>query len=111
MAKIILKGDGFIDYRKIWGILSLEKKYSSDEIDAACEDALAYDNVSYQAIKKYIIQAREASALETLTESAADAAPLPSAPGKYQRDLSEYKQTLLTPLLNLGKPKGDAYEH
>ena len=106
VAKVILKGDGFIDYRKIWGILSLEKKYSNDEIDAACEDALAYDNLSYQAIKKFIIQAREVSALETLTESRADAAP-----GKYQRDLSEYKQTLLTPLLNLGKPKGDAYEH
>ena len=108
VAKILDKGNGFIDSRRIWGILSLVKKYTNDEIEAACEDALIYDNVSYQAIKNHIIQSREATSLETIV---AEVSPLPVPPGKFQRDLSEYKQVLQLSLFKLGKTKGDAYEH
>ena len=102
ITKVLLKGDGFVDYRRIWGILSLIKKYSADEIDSACEEALLYDNLSYRAIKGYLVHAKEAQALAALTQ-------LPEAKpaGRFQRDLTEYSQILL----NLGTTKGDAYEH
>lgn len=103
VEKILLKGDGFIDYRRIWGILSLVKTYPTDEIDAACEDALLHDSLSYAAVKSYLINASSARALE------ATEAPLPKAsPSRFQRDITEYSQMLL----NLGTTKGDdAYEH
>jgi transposase len=101
--RILLKGDGFIDYRRIWGILSLVKTYPNDEIDAACEDALLNDSLSYAAVKSCLANARSAQALEATSE------PLPKASSsKFQRDISEYSQMLL----NLGTTKGDnAYEH
>jgi hypothetical protein len=103
VEKILLKGDGFIDYRRIWGILSLVKSYPSDDIDAACEDALLHDSLSYATVKSYLVNASSALALEATGES------LPKADSsRFQRDITEYSQMLL----NLGTTKGDdAYEH
>jgi hypothetical protein len=102
VAKVLLRGDGFIDYRRIWGILSLVKKYSADEIDSACEEALLYDNLSYRAIQGFLVEAREAQALAALNPVSP-----PKPAGRFQRDITEYSQILL----NLGTTKGDAYEH
>jgi hypothetical protein len=102
VSRILVRGDGFIDFRRIWGLLSLAKKYSPLDIDAACEDALLYDETSSRAIERLLIARRD-------QEAAADSSPpTPLPAGKFQRDMSEYAQLLL----NLGKPtKGDAYEH
>jgi hypothetical protein len=100
VVHIVLKnGNGFIDFRRIWGILSLNKKYSNHEIDTACEEALAYDETSSKAIERFIIRSREELAI--LEPSLTESAPA----GKFQRDLTEYSQMLL----NL-KP-GGTYEH
>lgn len=101
VTQILHTGDGFVDFRKIWGILSLAKKYSPLEVDTACEDALADGELSSKVVERYIIAARE----ERLVQ--AQPSPPPAPAGRFQRDLSEYAQLLL----NLGKPKGDAYEH
>ena len=95
VGRILQKGDGFIDFRRIWGILSLDKKFNREEIEAACAHALSLDCLSYQFVK---------SLLEALRLNSGDAAtPAPSTRprGKYQRDLSEYQQLLF----NL-KPEG-----
>lgn len=103
VEKILLKGDGFIDYRRIWGILSLVKTYPSDEIDAACEDALLNDSLSYAAVKSYLVNASSAQALNATEESLTK-----TSSSRFQRDITEYSQMLL----NLGATKGDAaYEH
>jgi transposase len=103
VEKILLKGDGFIDYRRIWGILSLIKTYPSDEIDAACEDALLNDSLSYAAVKSYLVNASSAQALNATEESLTK-----TSSSRFQRDITEYSQMLL----NLGTTKGDAaYEH
>ena len=36
--RVLHDGDGFIDFRRIWGVLSLDKKYRREEIDAACAE-------------------------------------------------------------------------
>jgi hypothetical protein len=103
VEKILLKGDGFIDYRRIWGILSLVKTYPSDDIDAACEDALLNDSLSYAAVKSYLVNASSAQALNATEESLTK-----TSSSRFQRDITEYSQMLL----NLGTTKGDAaYEH
>lgn len=97
---ILRKGDGFIDFRRIWGILSLDKKYSREEIEAACEQALAASCHSYQFVKSLLEAGRLGQPQEILPK--AENRPA----GKFQRDLSEYQQLLL----NL-KPNGGIYEH
>ncbi len=96
--RVLRDGDGFIDFRRIWGVLSLDKKYRHEEIDAACREALECGDLSYRAVVRFIVAAREA---------AIDYTPLAPRPrGKFQRDLTEYSQMLL----NL-KPTGGTYEH
>ncbi len=101
VGAILTNGNGFIDLRRIWGILSLNKKFTPQEIDAACDLAFEADALSYHAILRFIRDARERS----VDDASTPATPtLP--PGKFQRPLSEYSQILL----NL-EPKGGSYEH
>ena len=45
IEKILAQGKGFIDLRKVWGILSLDKRYPASRIDGACGRALVVDQV------------------------------------------------------------------
>lgn len=52
MIIALLKGgQGFIDTRKIWGILSLDKRYTADSINAACQKAIELESLSYRTVK------------------------------------------------------------
>jgi len=96
---ILRRGDGFVDFRRIWGILSLEKKYTAQEIDFACETAILNDDISLRSIERYIIEGRAQEMLTT---------PQSPSPGKkagrFERPLSEYARIIL----NL---QGGIYEH
>ena len=94
---ILKRGDGFIDFRRIWGILSLAKKYTPLEINTACVIAIAHDDISLRSIERFILDRR---AEELLGEPP----PQPRKTGKFERPLSEYSQILL----NL---QGGSYEH
>ena len=48
-------GNGFIDTRIIWGILSLDKKYSKHDIDSACEKAIKIKSYSYRTVRSFIL--------------------------------------------------------
>lgn len=51
---ILSQGQGFIDTRKIWGILSLDKSHSKSAINEACKQAIALDSLSYQTVKRLL---------------------------------------------------------
>jgi hypothetical protein len=51
---ILFSGNGFIDTRKVWGILSLEKDYSKDLIDRACRNALECEQLSYRTVVTFL---------------------------------------------------------
>lgn len=55
---LLIQGNGFIDTRKIWGILSLDKTYSSEEINNACKIAIEIKNYSYQLVKRILAAAK-----------------------------------------------------
>lgn len=48
---LLKQGQGFIDTRKIWGILSLDKRHTPKRINEACRQALAMGNPSYRAVR------------------------------------------------------------
>lgn len=51
---ILLRGNGFVDTRKIWGILSLDKSNSNSDIDDACKYALECDQINYRGVMSFL---------------------------------------------------------
>jgi len=51
---LLAQGQGFIDTRKIWGILSLDKRYPAERIDAACQQALSLGLSGYRVVKGFL---------------------------------------------------------
>lgn len=103
VRRVLNQGDGFIDFRKIWGVLSLNKKYSNEKINQACEYALEAEVLSYLCVVRFLEegQYQETSSIDLTTITAS---PLKC---KFQHDLTEYKQLVL----DLNKQKGETYEH
>jgi hypothetical protein len=55
IVRIILEqGQGFVDTRKIWGILSLDKKYSKEAINQACKDAHDFGKCNYRTVNNFL---------------------------------------------------------
>jgi hypothetical protein len=96
ILKLLSRGQGFIDTRKIWGILSLDKEHTAQEIDAACRRALELGLLGYRAVKGLL----ERTEAERLTKRSAmpfgeESKPLAAAPAyKHVRPLSVYQEQL-----------------
>lgn len=54
VVRIIGHGLGVIDFRKVWGILSLDKSYSATDIDEACRQALMMGSHSFRTIQRLL---------------------------------------------------------
>lgn len=79
IKSLLVAGNGFLDTRKIWGILSLDKSYNSEKIDQACKYALDCDQLSYRAVLSFL----------QLIPNNKDDIPK-SKNNKFIRDASEY---------------------
>lgn len=84
---ILENGQGFVDTRKVWGILSLDKNHKPEAIEAACKLALEMNEPSYRRVVSLINLLKKGTAQES--------APNPKGAHKFVRDLNEYKQLLL----------------
>ena len=82
----LARGDGFVDTRIIWGLLSLDKKYPKPVIDRAAGIALDMHTLSSRLVERLIKL--------TLTRSESAAAPGAGAPPKFIRPMSVYRQHL-----------------
>lgn len=87
ILEILKRGDGFIDQRKIWGILSFTKKHSNEMIDEACAFALLTNSPSYHVVNKWLLENDES----TDTQEASKKLPI----GKFQRSPSVYADFIL----------------
>lgn len=54
IVSIVSLGRGFVDTRKVFGILNLDKKYSLKDLNEACEFAFRNDDLSYRAVLNYL---------------------------------------------------------
>ena len=87
VVALLEQGQGFIDTRKIWGILSLDKSFAPSAINEACRQALELGSLSYQTVKSLIKLAPPAHR-KNLANSTAPAAPSDSH--KFARPMSVY---------------------
>lgn len=89
VVAIIKQGQGFIDTRKVWGILSLDKRYPADAIDAACRMAWEVGSIGFRGVVR-------------LLEGGPRKPRLPAAAGdrrsrggyRFVRPMSEYERQL-----------------
>lgn len=91
-AEIILaRGDGFVDTRSVWGLLTLNKKYIAADIDKACLSALELSQVNLRTVHQLLnIMAKPKPKQNHIEES-------PTAQtmgGKFARPMSDYKNHL-----------------
>jgi hypothetical protein len=82
------RGDGFVDTRIIWGLLSLDKKYPKTAIDQAAGIALDMHTLSSRLVERLI----------KLTQAPTGPSPAaaPPQPPKFVRPMSVYRDHLGT---------------
>jgi transposase len=99
VLRLLQLGRGFVDTRKIWGILSLDKRYAAQRIDRACRRALQLERLSYRTVKS-LLEAEEVGSVvghETAGSDGSRHAPSQQkkAGHKHVRPLSVYREQLL----------------
>ena len=103
---ILSESRGFIDTRKIWGVLSLDKKHSYAEINLACRTALEQGLIGYRAVVSNIL-------LEGLLEPQENSGKRVSADqqGRFTRPLSEYAKQIASAKPHQERDPEDGHEH
>lgn len=91
---IIKQGQGFIDTRKVWGILSLDKKYPAEHINEACRQALEVHSLSYRMVRRFLeLRAvSEKSSGQRALLGARPRAGIPPSTHRFVRPLAVYEK-------------------
>jgi hypothetical protein len=93
---LLSQGEGFIDTRKIWGILSFDKSYSGPQINEACRQALELGSTSYRMVRSLLKLAPPVPAVRA-DATACTPSAAPSSPHKFVRPMSVYEEQLKLP--------------
>ena len=88
IVNLLIKGNGFVDTRKIWGILSLDKKYSSKKNNEAYQKALSISNYSYRPILGILELGKETHEQQDWIKNNTEAS------SKFVRPIKDYQQLL-----------------
>lgn len=101
VEEVLRQGQGFVDTRKVWGVLSLDKRYEREQIDRACAQTLELGSTSYRMVMKMLDIER------ALARPSGAAAPTISSGGhKFVRSMTEYQRLL--PLRQSQQEEGHA---
>lgn len=90
VENILIQGNGFVDTRKIWGILSLEKKYERTAIDWAAAIALEMGRLSSRFVEEMV--QLHVGKIERQGQGETESKDL--APSKFARSMDVYKAQL-----------------
>ena len=82
---ILSRGDGFVDTRIVWGILTLNKKHHPNDIDKACATAIELSQVNLRTVYALLNLAPRTKTQEENFNTPG---------GKFTRPMSEYRAHL-----------------
>lgn len=86
MIQVILsRGEGFVDTRVVWGLLTLNKKYPNEAIDKACEAAMEVGSVQLRTVYSF---------LKMTSPKKIEDEKFNTLGGKFTRPMSEYRAYL-----------------
>lgn len=75
------------DYRAISGLLSLQKNYSNDLINAACSRAILFNSITYKTVKNILQKNIDTSIIPSSSY-------VSNEENSFKRDLSKYNKFL-----------------
>lgn len=90
---ILSRGEGFVDTKVIWGLLTLDKKYTNIDIDKACLSALELSQVNLRTVRQLLNIMAKPRVKETQIKNK-EQAIVQASGGKFARSMSEYKKHL-----------------
>lgn len=86
VSYVLAKGNGFVDTRVIWGLLSLDKKYSREDLDRACLKAIELNQINLRTVRALLsLLAKQKPSVEDERSTTG---------GKFARPMSVYKNHL-----------------
>jgi hypothetical protein len=88
---VLARGEGFVDTKVVWGLLTLNKKYANADIDKACLSALELSQVNLTTVRQLLNTMAKPKQKDVKTESSQSSHQMG---GKFARSMSEYKQHL-----------------
>ena len=88
---ILARGEGFVDTRAVWGLLTLNKKYNNADIDKACLSALELSQVNLRTVRQLLNIMAKPKEKEI---QKGDLTTAQAMGGKFARPMSEYKKHL-----------------
>ena len=92
---ILARGEGFVDTRVVWGLLTLNKVYANVDVDRACQSALELSQVNLKTVRQLLTIMAEKKKKPNAPKVAAAAGLDPQAKGgKFARPMSEYVKHL-----------------
>jgi hypothetical protein len=89
---VLARGEGFVDTRTVWGVLTLDKKYYKENINEACKSAMELSQVSYSAVRKLLTISGKLKPKNLKSENESHNQ---NVKGKFTRPMSEYKKLYL----------------
>ncbi len=105
VVKILAQGQGFVDTRRTWGILSLDKQFTPAQVNEACRQALELGSLSYRTIKSLLkLMPKKAAARPTTATAGGPSAQDSASSHKFVRPMSVYEEQLRL-FESLEKPK------
>lgn len=88
---VLARGEGFVDTKVVWGLLTLNKKYENSDIDKACLSALELSQVNLATVRQLLNIMAKPMEKEMQREEQLAAQ---TTGGKFARPMSEYKNHL-----------------
>jgi hypothetical protein len=95
VSLLLEKNLGFVDTRKVWGILSLDKSFAASEIDEACRLAIVMNRIGHRPVLDILksgMIARNRQSKGTATAQPIVTPPPP--PPKFGVSIADYKAQL-----------------
>ncbi len=99
VAAVLARGEGFVDTRIVWGVLTLNKTYTDLDVNKACSGALELSQVNMKCVRQLLSltsqpkQKQSAAAAGSVGHSVR-ASHDEMKGGKFARPMSDYKKHL-----------------
>jgi transposase len=100
VSVVLARGEGFVDTRIVWGILTLNKTYTDFDVNKACSGALELSQVSMKCVRQLLSltavpkKKRAATSGVGSVGEGLSASNDESKGGKFARPMSDYKKHL-----------------
>lgn len=100
VSHVLARGEGFVDTRIVWGILTLNKTYTDFDVNKACAGALELSQVNMKCVRQLLSLTSEPKKKRAATADAGSVGEGLRASndemkgGKFARPMSDYKKHL-----------------